>query len=250
MSVKRKYVYTNLDTPRRDLDDFKKKYGGFFGWDELKRNAWLAEGNRARLAYILLFKTGGRVSEVLTLTRKHFQLDFSPNNMMVKGMLVEKQKKQFPVMSADGKPKLKKDGKPLTKTQSVKDYRNFAIRKEEPLSAELIKYLETVKEKDWNVPLIEYSSGKTVSRNQVYYDMAKIGMNIPIGVNKEDWFRYKGDIYPHLLRGMRASCLVQYYKYGVYQMMNWFGWKSSDMPSQYIKMRAEDLAIETPIDWR
>lgn len=49
------------------------------------------------------------------------------------------------------------------------------------------------------------------------------------------------NLFPHYLRAYRATQLILEYNYGVYELMDYFGWSKSDTPSNYIKLTAKDL---------
>ena len=99
--------------------------------------------------------------------------------------------------------------------------RTFPIRLSEPISNRLINLLNHT-----DGLLFPYSYSwlyKYISTINKYADR-----------NFGEWF-------PHRLRAERASQLLQDYKFGVFELMSFFAWKTSDMPTWYASLSPDAL---------
>lgn len=99
--------------------------------------------------------------------------------------------------------------------------RTFPIRLSEPVTERLLKLLDATEG-----ALFPYSYSwlyKWISTINKYE-----------GRNFGEWF-------PHRLRAERASQLLQDYKFGVFELMSFFGWKTSDMPTWYASLSPDAL---------
>jgi len=230
-------------TPRRNLAQFKATFAGFRSFDELERTYRRIESNRTKLIFLTLFKTGCRAMECTKLTKENFELDYSPENVLVKGCPVSKQREKIWLVDADGKP-LFDDGKKQYEFKSKAEFRNFTIRKDEPLSSEWIEAIRRIPDKDSEKPLLPYS------HSQLYYSLALVDSKLPPNTPRRQWYHFKGKYYPHLMRSLRATSLVQFYGFDVLKLQRWFSWKSSDIPSRYVGMSVEDITVTGKIDWK
>jgi len=53
--------------------------------------------------------------------------------------------------------------------------------------------------------------------------------------------RINNQLFPHYLRAYRATQLLTEYNYGVFDLMNYFGWGKSETPTEYIRLTAKEL---------
>ena len=60
----------------------------FVGWETIQRIVEATQNKRDRLLVMTLFKTGGRVTETLALTKQNFDFDTSPESIIVLDMQV------------------------------------------------------------------------------------------------------------------------------------------------------------------
>lgn len=57
------------------------------------------------------------------------------------------------------------------------------------------------------------------------------------------------DLFPHWFRSMRASFLVYVRDFNVYELRQWFMWKSLDTPGSYVRgveMKEKLVIMELP----
>jgi integrase len=227
---------------RRNTETFKQYYGGFCGWkkfeETLKNDVHSLKTKQIMMG---LMKFGCRVMELPRLTKRQINIDFSPTQIMVQGMYVEKQKEALYLVDTDGKPLLE-NGRKLFRYESKAGYRTFPIRKDEPLSDELIAYVNSFKND--SDTLFPYSYG------QMRYRIWQVGMVLPEGVSKTQWAKYHGPWWCHRIRSERACQLIKEYGYDTFRLKKWFGWSSSQMPDVYSDIMPTDLISEKPVDWR
>jgi len=224
---------------RRDTDFFKQHYGGFCGWQSLADTFRTMEDMHTKIIFMGLFKLGCRAMELPTLTKRQVDVDFSPTQIMIRGMYVEKQKDRIALVDNEGNPLLNEDGKKTYTFVSKEGYRTFPIRKKEPLSAELIRYVNTF-ENDNDI-LFPYKYGK------MYYKVAMVGAEEG---SRDEWYKHKGEWWAHRLRSERACQLIRDYRYDTFRLKRFFGWASDSMPSVYSDIMPMDLVVEEDVNYR
>ena len=178
----------------------------FCGWDYLLRLLSVCTSLFERGFLAGIFETGGRVSEVLQLTRSHFDFETRPDVVIVRNMPVLKR--------------WTKD-KGTGKVTKLRDYRTFPIKMDEPLASYL---------RDWSAKApTDRPFG--VSRNKAFLVIRGIGERLgedPIpNTLRKDKTRplYSSELAPHVLRAERACQLVDDYGFDVILLNSFFGWK-------------------------
>jgi integrase len=228
--------------PRRTTDTFKQYVGGFSGWKKIYDTLNSVNDNDTYNIFLGLIKFGCRAMELPTLKKRQINFNYSKTQIMVQGMLVEKQKEIMYLVDTEGKP-LYENGKRKYEFKSKKSYRTFPIRKDEPLSKELGDYVSKFKDdEDQIFPYNNY--------NNMYYKIAKIGMILPPGIRATRWNDFKGPWWCHRIRSERACQLIRDLRYDTFRLQRWFGWTSSDMPEVYSTVMPTDLIEEKMVDWR
>ena len=227
--------------PKRTTAYFKQHYGGFCGWDTLAKTFRSIDDFDTQMILLGLFKFGCRAMELPTLRKSQIDFNFSPTQIMVKSMYVEKQKTAITLVDVEGRPLYKGDRK-LFRFEGKEGYRTFPIPKKEPLSVDLEDYVGSFSNDD--DILFDYGYDK------MYYKICNIGMVIPPGVWKSKWNEYKGPWWCHRIRSERACELIKDYHYDTFRLMKWFGWQSSQMPQVYSDIMSIDLIYDKEVDWR
>jgi len=155
-----------------------------------------------------LFETGGRISEVLNLEKRHFRLE--DDYIIVIGMMVEKRFKKI------GEYKDKK-GKVRWNTKISKAYRTFPILRSEPLSHILSDWIQERTKKLFRI-----------GRIRAYQIITKIDP----------------DVWCHWFRAQRASQLALEYGFSVHDLVEFFDWKTLSMAIHYSRMGWKGLAAK------
>lgn len=219
---------------------------GFVGWEKLVDLATQFDGPRTRRNQVLFattFLTGGRISEVLDLKKENFEI--AEDEILVRGMdLLKRYRKTEEYKEwVDEKPKSqlsrlynfdeeeKKFWRTRYKTTRRKTFRSpFTFPTREPLSQILIDWLNSF-EKGYLFP--GYSDNH-LSYNRVYHIFKKISLHSS-GISSH--------LYPHFLRGQRASCLISFYGWSMEEMMEWMGWEELTTARMYAKFGVKRLKM-------
>lgn len=227
---------------RRNTDYFKATVGGFSGYARIKQAYNNAKTHRAKAIFLGLFLTGCRAMELPLLKRSQIDLDYSEENFFIRRLYVEKQKKVIFIKDDDGNDVLK-NGRKTFHFESKEGYRSFPIRKGMPekLTDLFIDLIE--REKNPNKVIFPYSY------NVIYSDICMIESSQPPNSPKRDWWKYKGEWYPHRLRSERCCSLIKSHGYNTMKLQKYFGWSSPDMPNVYSDIQAEDLVVEGNVKW-
>lgn len=125
---------------RRTLEDIREKLSPSQIYKLITAKTWPYETQldfyyaRDRALLALLYLTAGRITEVLSLTKKQFQLDMEPDFVIITNMIVVKRKKKarksLPIRDEVPLPKRG----PLSKfTQLVLAYLNLVEKPEDKL---------------------------------------------------------------------------------------------------------------------
>jgi hypothetical protein len=215
-------------------------------WNDLLKIYNDIPDERTRNIFLFLFKTGSRCMEIVNLKRSQIDLNYK-NNILIRGLPVEKQKEKILLVDNNGNP-LFKNGKSAYKFESKESFRTFPIDRREPLSDIMIEILEKIEDPNKMFPFIE-TQINPMTHTQIYYSLANIGSTRPEGVAKKYWCHYKGIFYPHFLRGLRACQLIRDMGYSVYHIQKWFGWSDPTMSMEYIDMGYDELIVKKEIDW-
>ncbi|MBW2672017.1 MAG: site-specific integrase [Deltaproteobacteria bacterium] len=220
----------------------------FVGYDYLRENVfWPLEYTnqwRQKQAVIAaLFQTGGRISEVLSLTKSNFYEDpGAPDMVVILDMpilkLYTKEEEYYEVV--DRRPVSKATGEPLAITRLYKkdpktgkwrrkrwktkrkiEYRDIRYPRDEPLHEE---YLQ---------PWIDQVEGEklfSLNYQAVYHALYRLK------VKKTPLTRNLRNFYPHWFRAQRAAHLRQAYGFDQLDLMEFFGWRTHQMAARYARI--------------
>lgn len=216
----------------------------FCGWDALKQLIEYAGSTRNKAFLTALFLTGGRVSEVLNLTRENFDVRLDEGLIIVRGMkLLKRYKKLTEKVDADGKRRW------ITE-KVAKTRKPFPILLREPLTPILLEYLKQQSGLLFPSP---YKTGKPLSRFWAYKLIRKIDREIPetlkanLGLNKP--FIVEGrkvsdklHLWLHWFRSQRACQLVNDYGFEVVDLIDYFTWEKYETALDYAKRGWRGLA--------
>lgn len=213
----------------------EKNMERFVGFEEIMKLIMRISGvtaDKYRALFATMFATGGRINEVLALTKENFSLQ--GDYIVVTGMPLEKRYlkrgEYLEKWVGDGDPPPTRRGllykwddmrkgwyRRRYKTTKLTDAvrKPFAIPMAEPTSKIMWKYIE------------EHTGGKLFDLNRVtVYEKFK-----PLGI----WL--------HWVRGQRASCLRTFYHFEPEDVMNWFSWSSINTALRYAKAGIEDQKV-------
>jgi len=172
-----------------------------------------------------LFETGGRVSEVIQLRRRNFQV--GEEAIIVTGMKVLKRYEKVKEYEDD-------TGRVRWITRPVFETRGrFPILVREPLVPYLLPWLDETE--DYLFPS-SAAHRDHIDRSWAYKIVRRVGD------------RLGHHIWPHYFRSQRASQLVQDYGFNLHQLLRFFNWKNIPTALRYAKMDERILlkAMQTP----
>jgi len=172
-----------------------------------------------------LFETGGRVSEVIQLRRRNFQV--GEEAIIVTGMKVLKRYEKVKEYEDD-------TGRVRWITRPVFETRGrFPILVKEPLVLYLLPWLDETE--DYLFPS-SAAHRDHIDRSWAYKIVRRVGD------------RLGRHIWPHYFRSQRASQLVQDYGFNLHQLLRFFNWKNIPTALRYAKMDERILlrAMQTP----
>ena len=179
------------------------------GWDNMLGYYNGCPSQLHRNLFTTLFETGGRISEILELKPENFV--WNEEAIKVKGMIVKKYRKR------------KK--------------RNFLIKidEENPLAKDLISFVECC-DTEYLFPKGEPFTGIPIlnehtSCTRLYLLVREIS----------------DDLWPHWFRAQRASFNAFVRKMNIFDLKEWFMWKSVDTPAHYINQTLEGMAKQMGI---
>jgi len=225
-----------IDLKERSIDEVE----GFCGWDFLLRLTETLDSPQYQGFVATSFETGGRVSEVLELTKSHFKLTLHPGLIVVEHMPVFKR---FEVVGKTPDPAKKKGFRWVTKR--LRDHRIFPIRKDEPLVPYMLNWLKA----DWPYQSAPgerlFDLDRFDALEMLRYAGKLLHQPIPLTHHKKENRRlWSSEIFPHLLRAERASQLASEYGFDVYGLRQFFGWKARkiDMAEKYASLDWKGLA--------
>ena len=167
--------------PRKE-HSVKRDVRGFCGWPKLLEIVKRAERKSPKTypkgflpaLIAALFETGGRVSEVLQLRPENFDLDSSPDFIVIKDMPLVKRKKKSAITS-----------------------RTFPIKRSDPLCQVLVNWVNKCAPKK---PLF------LVSRSKVFVMVRSLGEDL-----YPHWFRAQRASQLALEHGLDASDLTEFF---------------------------------------
>lgn len=238
-------VQDNMRRKRRGIKTtYQEKYSGFCGWSKITNTVNNIRSKEAKNIFVGIFMLGARAMELPTLRRRQITLDYDDVNMMIHGMLVEKQRAKKYLKDDSDRYILDEKNRRKYELISKKDYRTFPVRRDNPLSKIFIEHIEKF---DENEILYPFTYG------QISYRINLIGVKLPDGYYKKGWWYYArefGEWWPHRIRAERACQLRRNHKYDQQDLMDFFGWKTVDMPVLYTKMEPIDLIRTQKVDWK
>lgn len=216
----------------------------FCGWTPLKQFIEILGSLRDQAFIATLFLTGGRVSEVLPLTRSNFEIREAQGVVIVKRMrLLKRYKKLSETVDSEGRKCW------ITKSLSKKR-KTFPILIREPLTPTLLKWLS---QNDGLLFPSPVKVGEGLSRFWAYKLIRKIERYIPpslredLGLNQP--FIVDGEkisdhihLWLHYFRSQRASQLVADYDYKVLELLNYFSWEKPETAVRYAQKGWRGLA--------
>jgi len=195
----------------------------FAGWEKLIGLAeTLKDAPVYQSLYATTYLTGGRISEVLALTRGNFiisdkyvtitDMPLLKRYKKISGRIEERDelptttlRRLYQYNSETGKWwRRRYDTERLNETRS-----NFDMRRDEPLCFTMLGWVNKVKSEQLF---------PSITRWKAYRKFKGIG------------------IYPHWLRAQRASCLVSFWRFTMEEMMEWMGWEELTTARHYAKM--------------
>ncbi|MFH2109956.1 MAG: site-specific integrase [Candidatus Bathyarchaeota archaeon] len=182
---------------------------GFIGWGALTDLVESAESELEKAFLSTAFLTGGRVSEVLGLTRDMFDVDREGGVAVVRNMPRLKVFKKIGELP---------DGS--WETESLDAVRRpFPLIIQEPLMPYLLGWLERAGS-GYLFPSPR-RLGRPLSRAWGYKTVVRVGERAGL------------DIWPHWLRSQRASQLAADYNLQVLDLVDYFTWQKADMALHY-----------------
>jgi site-specific recombinase XerD len=214
---------------RRPTDEVR----AFCGWDYLLDLIKVCRDVRERGFLATLFETGGRVQEVLMLKRGNLDFGAHPDFIVVHLMPVVKRYEKVGEYR-DG------TGKARWKTERLRDFRTFPIKKSEPLVRYMVEYYEKV-DRDLLFPF-----GRATAFLMIRNIGSRLGDRPVPGtlVAREERPLYSREIYPHLFRAERASQLAEDYGFNEFTLRSFFQWRrrKPEMAELYASMGWKGLA--------
>lgn len=180
----------------------------FCGWPYLVDLIKRAKSLRDAALIATLFLTGGRISEVLSLRRKDFDLTVEPEVIVLRRMMISKRHKKIGEHIVNGEKKWI--------TEKILAYRSFAIRKDELIAPALLSYLETLSPDDILFPFSRQWAHKIV--------------------------RDLSGQWPHWFRAQRACQLAEDHDLDINSLMEFFKWRDQKTAMQYTNMGWRGLA--------
>jgi len=179
----------------------------FCGWDYLLDMTDRCDNLRDKALISALFETGGRVSEVLKLEKRHFMIQ--EPYLVVRAMPVLKRYRKIGEYHDE-------EGKKRWITEELKGYRTFPIPLKEKLTPYLLEWMDYVK------------------TDRLFHISRVHAWRIVTKINP--------DVFPHWFRAQRASQLALEYGFDMHDLLDFFAWKSMPMALHYARMGWKGLA--------
>jgi hypothetical protein len=225
----------------------------FCGWTALKELMATIFDERLRAFLAALFLTGGRVSEVLSLTRGNFEVRKTDGVILARNMKLLKRYKKLSEIT-------KEDGSKRWETERLdKTRKTFPILLNEPFVPILIEWREKRKGLLFPSPSRrdEDKNALPLTRFWAYNNIRKIDSHLPqelrisLGLNRPLMASEEGksvkvkdqlNLWLHWFRSQRASQLVSDYGYEVIDLVDYFSWESYDTALRYARQGWRGLA--------
>ena len=204
----------------RDIDEF-------VGFDLLKDiSTRMPEENikRNQSLFATAFLTGGRIEEVLELLASNFEV--STDEVMVRDMRLLKRYEKTGSWTeyVDERPKNK-----LARLFEWDEDRQKWFRKR--FETEIL----TVKRKPFRFATSEPFADILLDWLDNASGYLFPGRRGPLSYSMAYRVITAAGIYPHWLRGQRASCLISEYGWTMEQMMEWMGWEELSTARHYAR---------------
>lgn len=216
----------------------------FAGWTPIKELVCYAGSERDRAFISALFCTGGRASEVLSLSTDSFSLIKDQNLLVVRNMkLVKRYKKLTETVDAEGH-------RHWTTEKKLATRKPYPIFLNEPIAKLFYEYVSK------NVgPLFPstYKKGFPLSRFWAYKLIRQIDTTLPkdlkerLGLNRPFMDNEKKlsdtiHLWLHWFRSQRASQLVFDYGYELLDLIDYFSWERHETALIYARKGWRGLA--------
>ena len=234
---------------RMSVRDFIEEFCGWEAIQELVAQKWNTPRERALI--VALFLTGGRATEVLSLTKEMFkvkQLEDCRQYLYVEGMMLEKRYRKI------GQKYVGEDGKNHFETEKIIAIRKpFAIMLDEPLAPILLDWIEQCKGGLLFPSPYSKKHGKPLTRFWAYKFIRALDARLP-GILKEALgmkhpFIINGEkiddelhLWLHWFRSQRASQLVRDYGFDLPELMSYFTWLEVKTALRYLRKGSRELA--------
>jgi len=165
----------------------------------------------------VLFETGGRVGEVLSLRKSNFILSHPEVILVMKMPVLKRYEKVEKIPD-----QTKKSGY-RWKTKKKEDYRTIPIPRNSPLVPYILGYLNKLKSDELLFPF---------TRQTAFNYIRKIGKRLDKDL----------ELYPHWFRAQKASYLASVHDYDVFSLKEFFKWKDDKMAEFYASLGWKGLA--------
>ncbi len=215
---------------------------GFCGWEPIQELIKYAGSPRNEMYLTALIKTGGRAGEVLSLEKENFSINNREKYILVSNMKLEKRWKL--IKNPDGS----------VFRQHIEAVRKpFSMLTDEPLSSELLEYIDNSKHSQLFSSPYKAHDPLTVSWGYKFIRRIndeiprplfnRLGLNIPFndkvtGKKLSDTIH----LWQHWFRSERASQLKAEYDFTEADLMEFFGWLDYKTALHYSKLGASNLA--------
>jgi len=225
----------------------------FCGWEPLEELLKYTNSPTQTRYTLCLIKSGGRAGEVLGLNRENFVIQKRQKHIIIQNMKLEKRygTHKDPITK---KALHRPDGK--LDTYTINAIRKpFPILLEEPLTTELLTYVNEIHEGDLFSSTYKLRKPLTVSWG--YKFIRKLNNEIPrslfnqLGLNQPFRDKVTGNtiadtihLWQHWFRSQRASQLKAEYDFKESDLMEFFGWIDYQTAIHYSRLGATNLAAK------
>jgi len=203
----------------------------FCGWKTLQEIVDHAGSERNRAFIVTMFKTGGRVSEVLLLRKRNFELLPAQRVIVVRDMRVLKRYRKIGEY-------IDEEGRKRWQTVILEEHRKpFPILVDEPLTDIMLAWIQKLPGEESLLFESPVKPGMPLTRIWAYRMLRKLYAKLPTNLKSRLGFIRKGreigHLFNHWFRAQRASQLVFEYDYGVLDLLKYFSWQKHDTAVHY-----------------
>jgi hypothetical protein len=237
-------MYFYMDHNKKSIQYFKAHYN--FSWRWIREHLIELGKEETQDAWqiaLTLFTTGSRATEAYEIKRSMIDLYSDPDNVWIRGQMVEKQRTVEVIKDIRGKPLLL-DGKKQFTYMPKSETRSYPLFRSEPTTKQFVKLIEFkdeqgIKPDDRILPY---------DRRAQYYRLSLVGAKSRGLEHLHDWNQpqYRSGLWSHLYRSLKATSLIatyQQYQSNIPLLMAYFGWSTDEMALRYIKITPDRLAI-------